>query len=150
MITTDVHGEKLINSLAFPLNRDSSYNYTTVFVFMCTNEIYDNLKLTRKLSNDKTIMNINISINVNVNVSVNVEVYSLKSPWVQQTLQFTPLILELSLIRSHLLWGEFGAFSAADAIHNFSNFRSTRYPSQLRGQRQHVYERFCPTPLHIN
>ena len=57
-----------------------------------------------------------------VNVNVNVEVYSLKSPWVQQTLQFTPLVLELSLIRSHLLWGEFSAFSAADAIHNFPIF----------------------------
>ena len=52
-------------------------------------------------------------------------VYSLKSPSVQQTLQFTPLVLELSLIRSHLLWGEFSAFSAANAIYNFSNFRST-------------------------
>ena len=38
---------------------------------------------------------------VNVNVNVNVEVYRLKSPWVQQTLQFTPLVLELSLLRSH-------------------------------------------------
>ena len=33
-----------------------------------------------------------------LNVNVNVEVYSLKSPWVQQTLQFTPLVLELSLL----------------------------------------------------
>ena len=53
---------------------------------------------------------------------------------VQQTLQFTPLVLELSLIQSHLLWGEFSACSAADAIHNFSNFHSTRYPSLLGGQ----------------
>ena len=35
---------------------------------------------------------------------------------------FSPLVLELSLIRSHLLWGEFRAFSAANAIHNFSVF----------------------------
>ena len=34
-----------------------------------------------------------------------------------------------NLIWSRLLWGEFSAFSAANAIHNFSNFRSTRYPS---------------------
>ena len=27
------------------------------------------------------------------------------SPWFQQTAQFTPLVLELSFIRSHLLWG---------------------------------------------
>ena len=78
-----------------------------------------------------------------VNVNVNVEVYSLKSPWVQQTLQFTPLVLELSLIRSHLLWGEFSAFSAADAIHNFSNFHSTRYPSLLGGQRRHGMRGFA-------
>ena len=77
------------------------------------------------------------------NVNVNVEVYSLKSPWVQQTLQFTPLVLELSLIRSHLLRGEFSAFSAADVIHNFSNFRSTRHPSLLGGQRRHGMRGFA-------
>ena len=48
----------------------------------------------------------------NVNVNVNVEVYRLKSLRVQQTLQFTPLVLELS----HLLWGESIAFSAAFTI----------------------------------
>ena len=78
-----------------------------------------------------------------VNVNVNVEVYSMKSLWVQQTLQFTPLVLELSLIRSHLLWGEFSAFSAADAIHNFSNFRSTRYPSLLGRQRRYGMRGFA-------
>ena len=43
--------------------------------------------------------------------------------------------------------GEFSAFSAANAIHNFSSFCSTRYPSLLGGQRwygmrdfaQHLY-----------
>ena len=49
---------------------------------------------------------------------VNVYVYSLISHRVQQTSQFTPLVLELSLVHSHLLWGEFSAFSAAIAIHN--------------------------------
>ena len=53
-----------------------------------------------------------------INVNVNVYVYSLVSHRVQQTSQFTPLVLELSLVRSHLLWGEFSAFSAAIAIHN--------------------------------
>ena len=68
------------------------------------------------------------------------EVYSLKSRWVQQTLQFTPLVLKLSLIRFHLLWGEFSAFSAAITPFTiFSNFCSTRYPSLLGGQR---YERY--------
>ena len=75
--------------------------------------------------------------------NVNVEVYSLKSLWVQQTLQLTPLVLKLSLIWSHLLWGEFSAFSAADAIHNFSNFRSTRYQSLLGGQRRHGMRGFA-------
>ena len=62
---------------------------------------------------------------------------------VQQTLQFTPLVLELSLIQSHLLWGEFSACSAADALHNFSNFHSTRYPSLLGGQRRHDMRGFA-------
>ena len=62
---------------------------------------------------------------------------------VKVALQFTPLLLELSLIRSPLLWGEFSAFSAADAIHNFSNFHSTRYPSLLGGQRRHGMRGFA-------
>ena len=83
-------------------------------------------------------------------------VYSLDIPFsrVQQTAQFTPLVSELTLIRSHLLWGEFSAFSAANDIsqchftfHNSPFFRSTRYPSLLGGQRrsgmrgfaQHLY-----------
>ena len=37
-------------------------------------------------------------------------VYSLKSSWVQQTSQFIPLVLELSLIWPHLHWGEFKHF----------------------------------------
>ena len=45
-------------------------------------------------------------------------VYRLISHWVQQTSQFTPVVLERSLMQSHLLWGEFNAFSAANAIHN--------------------------------
>ena len=60
-----------------------------------------------------------------INVNVNVEVYSPKFPSVQQTLQFTPLVMELSLIWSHLLWGESSAFSAANEMHNFSNFPGT-------------------------
>ena len=53
-----------------------------------------------------------------IQLNVNVYVYSLISHRVQQTSQFTPLVLELSLVRSHLLWGELSAFSAAIAIHN--------------------------------
>ena len=51
-------------------------------------------------------------------LNVNVYVYSLISRRVQQTSQFIPLVLDNSLIRSHLLWGEFSAFSAVKAIHN--------------------------------
>ena len=51
-------------------------------------------------------------------VNVNVNVYSLISHRVQQTSQFTPLALELSLIQSRLLWREFTAYSASNAIHN--------------------------------
>ena len=42
-----------------------------------------------------------------VNVNVHVSVYSLKSPLSSADLQFTPLVLELFLMQSHLLWGEF-------------------------------------------
>ena len=83
-----------------------------------------------------------------VNVNVNVEVYSLKSLWVQQTLQFTPLVLELSLIRSYFLCREFSAFSAANVIHTFSNFHSTRYPITAEWRDAVWYERFLPTSTH--
>ena len=98
-----------------------------------------NLKLyiTHWLSKLSTVNEWLANYTTIVNVNVNVEVYSLISPRVQQTLQFTPLVWELSPIWSHLLWGEFSAFSAAKAIHNFSSFRSTRYQSLLGGQRQY-------------
>ena len=92
-------------------------------------------------------------------INVNVYVYSLDIPFsrVQQTAQFTPLVSELTLIRSHLLWGEFSAFSAANDIsqchftfHNSPFFRSTRYPSLLGGQRRSGMRGFCPTPLHTS
>ena len=44
-------------------------------------------------------------------IYVNVYVYSLISPWLHQTLQFTSLVLELSLTQSHLLWGEFNIYT---------------------------------------
>ena len=67
----------------------------------------------------------------------------MKSQWVQETLQFTLLVLELSLIQFHLLWGEFIAFSAANAIHSYSSFHSTRYPSLLGGQRRYGMRGFA-------
>ena len=48
-----------------------------------------------------------------------------------------PWYWDSSLIRSHLLWGEFSAFAAANAIHKISSFHSTRYLSLLGGQRRY-------------
>ena len=75
-------------------------------------------------------------------------VYSLISHRVQQTSQFTPLVLELSLVRSHLLWGEFSAFSAAIAIHNSPFFvpPGTHHCWVDRGG---MIWKACPTPLHM-
>ena len=42
-----------------------------------------------------------------INVNLHVFAYSLISSRVQQTSQFASLVLEISLIQSHLLWGEF-------------------------------------------
>ena len=77
-----------------------------------------------------------------------VYVYSLISHRVQQTSQFTPLVLELSLVRSHLLWGEFSAFSAAIAIHNSPLFvpPGTHHCWVDRGG---MIWKACPTPLHM-
>ena len=75
-------------------------------------------------------------------------VYSLISHRVQQTSQFTPLVLELSLVQSHLLWGEFSAFSAASAIHNSPLFvpSGTHHCWVDRGG---MIWKACPTPLHM-
>ena len=75
-------------------------------------------------------------------------VYSLISHRVQQTSQFTSLVLELSLVRSHLLWGEFSAIFCSYSHSQFSIVRSTRYPSLLGGQRRHDMKGL-PTPLHM-
>ena len=69
------------------------------------------------------------------------------SPWVQQTLQFTSLVLEISLIRSHLLWGEFSAFSAANTIHNVQCFIPPGTNHCWVGRGSMEWE-VCPTLLH--
>ena len=81
-------------------------------------------------------------------INVNVYVYSLISHRVQQTSQFTPLVLEFSLVRSHLLWEEFSAFSAAIAIHNSPLFvpPGTHHCWVDRGG---MIWKACPTPLHM-
>ena len=92
-------------------------------------------------------------------INVNVYVYSLDIPFsrVQQTAQFTPLVSELTLIRSHLLWGEFSAFSAANDIsqchftfHNSPIFSFHQVPITAGWTEAVWYERFCPTPLHTS
>ena len=44
------------------------------------------------------------------------------SIWVQQTVQFTPLVLEQTPVQSNLLWGEFSAFSVPRTNHYNSAF----------------------------
>ena len=58
------------------------------------------------------------------------------------------MVLELSLIRSHLLWGEFSTFYAANAIRDFPIFRSTRYPLRLGGHRQYGMRSLPDTSAH--
>ena len=53
-----------------------------------------------------------------------------------------------ALIWSHLLCGVFNAFSAANAIHNFPIFHSTRYPLLLGGQRQYGMRSLSGTSTH--
>ena len=86
---------------------------------------------------------------IGVKTNVNVYVYSLISLWVQQTSQFIPLVLELSLIRSHLLWGELSVFSAANSIHNSSFFVPPGPTVGITvGWIEMIWEA-CPTPLHM-
>ena len=89
-----------------------------------------------------------LEVLVKCKLNVNVYVYSLISHRVQQTSQFTPLVLELFLVRSHLLWGDFSAFSAAIAIHNSSLFvpPGTHHCWVDRGG---MICKACPTPLHM-
>ena len=70
-------------------------------------------------------------------------VYSLISHRVQQTLQFTPLVLELSLVQSHLLWGEFSTISAAIAIHNSPLFVPPGIPITAGWTEAALYERLA-------
>ena len=144
----EYHQNVISSSLYYPgllhkILSQSVHNFLSNVVHRQTDRQTNATKNITSFAKEVIIVVAVVIVVVVVNVNVNVEVYSLKSPWVQQTLQFTPLVLELSLIRSHLLWGEFSAFSAADAIHNFSNFRSTRYPSLLGGQTQHGMRGFA-------
>ena len=81
-------------------------------------------------------------------INVNVYVYSLISYRLQQTLQFTPLLLERSLMWSYLLWEEFSTFSAANAIHNFP-FCIAPGTHHCWVDRGGMIWKACPTPLHM-
>ena len=87
------------------------------------------------------------AIIINVKINLNLYVCSLISHRVQQTSQFTPLALELSLIWSHLLWGEFSVFSAANAIHN-SPFYVPPGTHHCWVDRGGMIWEACPTPTH--
>ena len=55
------------------------------------------------------------------NINVNGSVYCLKSPLSSADLTIYANVLELSLIQSHLLWGEFSIAHFAAAIANHYN-----------------------------
>ena len=79
------------------------------------------------------------------------EVYSLKSPRIQQTLQLTPLVLELSLIQSYLLLGEFNicalCFSYSQSLQfSFLVQLGTHHCWVDRGSM--IWEA-CQTPIHM-
>ena len=82
-------------------------------------------------------------------VNVNVYVYSLIFHRVQQTSQFKPLVLELSHVQSHLIWGEFSTFSAADVIHNSPFFVPPGIHHWWVNRDGMIWEA-CPTPLHMS
>ena len=92
-----------------------------------------------------------ISQYTNVNVNANVCVYSLISPWVQQSSQFTTLVLKFALMQPHLLWGEFKICSLCCSYSQYITIqrsRSTRYPSLLGGQKQHCMKGLLDTSTH--
>ena len=77
-----------------------------------------------------------------------VYVYSLISHPVHQTSQFKPLVFELFLIWSHLLWGEFSAFSTANAIH-YSQFFVPPGTHHCWVDRDGMRWEACSTSLHM-
>ena len=86
-----------------------------------------------------------------VNVNVNVSVYSLKSPLSSADLQFTPLVLELFLIQSHLLWGEFSICAHCCSYSQSLQFSFLVPPGTYHCwvDRGGVIWEACPTPLHM-
>ena len=71
--------------------------------------------------------------------------------WVQQTLQFMPLVLELFLIQSHLLWGEFSICALCCSYSQSMQFSFLVPPGTHHCwvDRSGVIWEACPTPLHM-
>ena len=72
--------------------------------------------------------------------------------WVQQTLQFTPLVLELFLMQSHLLWGEFSICALCCCSYSQSlqfSFLVSPGTHHCWVDRGSVIWEACPTPLHM-
>ena len=85
--------------------------------------------------NDKNDNNVDYNVDADVhNVNVYMYVYRLIPPWVQQTSQFTLLLLEFSYTVSSPL-GRTQCTFCIECHSQFSIFHSTRYPSLLGGQR---------------
>ena len=86
-----------------------------------------------------------------INENVNVSVYSLKSHSVQQTSQFTPLVLELFLTESHLLWGEFSICALSCSYSQSLQFSFLVPPATHHCwvDRGGVIWEACPTPPHM-
>ena len=77
-------------------------------------------------------------------INVNVYVYSLiYQPSVQQTSQFTPLVLELSLMQSHLLWVEFSICTFWYSYHYHSAFSFHQVPITAGWTETAWYERLA-------
>ena len=73
------------------------------------------------------------------------------SPWVQQTSQFTPWVLELSLIQSHLLWEEFSICALCSSCSQSLQFSFHGPPGTHHCwvDRVGMIWEACPTPLHM-
>ena len=71
--------------------------------------------------------------------------------WVQQTLQFTLLVLELFVIQSHLLWGEFSICALCCSYSQSLQFSFLVPPGTHHCwvDRGGVIWEACPTPLHM-
>ena len=101
------------------------------------------------------ILELHISAAVEIicdkNINVNVNVYSLISPCVQLSLQLAPLVLKLSHIQPHLLWGEFSICSLCCSCNQSLQFSFLVPPGTHHCwvDRGSMIRKACPTSLHM-